>query len=439
MSYVPGTACERAEMLADIGCKSIDDLFACVPEAVRLKNTLNLPKAKTEFEVLSEIESIAAKNRRYKAIFRGAGAYNHYIPEAVKNLSARSEFVTAYTPYQPEISQGILQVIFEYQSMICALTGMDVSNAGVYDGATAAAEAFAMCCEKTRTKLITFSNIKPHVLSVLKTYASSAGTLVEVIECADGLADLDALEAALDDTAACVYIEQPNYYGLIENAQEISGLVHEKKAKLIMGCEPVSLAMLKTPAECAADIAVGEAQSLGLPLSFGGPYLGYMASTNANMRKLPGRIVGKTSDAEGRDVYVLTLQAREQHIRREKASSSICSNEALCALTATIYCAAVGREGIFEVASQSYSKAHYAAKVFSSIPGFALRFSGEFFNEFITDCPTDANKVIAALAEKDILGGKILGCGRILWCVTEVNTKEQIDGVAAILREVAAV
>ncbi|NMP37669.1 MAG: aminomethyl-transferring glycine dehydrogenase subunit GcvPA [Clostridiales bacterium] len=439
MSYIPGTARERAEMLADTGCKSIDDLFSCVPESVRLKAPLNLPEAQTEFEVLSDIESIAAKNRQYKAIFRGAGAYNHFIPEVVKSLSSRSEFVTAYTPYQPEVSQGILQVIFEYQSVICRLTGMDVSNAGVYDGASAAAEAFAMCRERGRNKLITFSNIKPQVLSVLKTYACSAGAKVEVIACVDGLADLGALGCALDDTAACVYIEQPNYYGLIENAQDIASLVHEKKAKLIMGCEPVSLALLKTPAEYGADIAVGEAQGLGLELSFGGPYLGYMASTTANMRKLPGRIVGKTTDSEGRDAYVLTLQAREQHIRREKASSSICSNEALCALTATIYCAAVGREGLIEVASQSYSKAHYAAKLFSAIPGFGLRFSGEFFNEFITDCPCDAKKIMSALAERSILGGKILDCGRILWCVTEVNTKAQIDEVASILKEVTAV
>ncbi len=438
MSYVPNTPAQREEMLRAMGKSSIEDLLASIPESVRLGRALNLPAAKTEFEVIDELTAIAGKNKIYKSCFRGAGAYNHYIPSVVRHLSSRSEFVTAYTPYQAELSQGVLQTIFEYQTMICELTGMDVSNAGVYDGAQAAAEAVAMFRERKRKKAVVSESVKPMTLKVIETYCKSAGVELEKVPAKDGRTDLDALKAAVDETSACVYIEQPNYFGIVEDAQTVAQITHDAGAKLIMGCYPISLAVLKTPAEYGADAAVGEAQCLGLPLSFGGPFLGFMATTNANMRKLPGRIVGQTADKNGTTAYVLTLQAREQHIRREKASSSICSNEALCALTATIYCAAMGREGLREVAEQCAAKARYAAKKICAVSGFGIKFGGFFFNEFVTSCPADVDRLMKTLDKNDILGGlpvEIDGEKCILWCVTEVNTVEEIDRLADILRE----
>ncbi len=338
------------------------------------------------------------------------------------------------------MSQGVLQSIFEYQTMICELTGMDVSNASVYDGCHAAAEAVAMFKDRKRTRAIISGAIKPDTLDVIKTYSGSAGTDLVIIPAKDGITDLAMLADALDETIACVYMEYPNRFGLVEDVQQISDLVHASGAKLVTGCYPTALAILKTPREFGADAAVGEAQPLGLPLAFGGPYLGYMATTNDNMRRLPGRIVGQTTDAEGRTAYCLTLQAREQHIRREKASSSICSNEALCALTATIYCAAMGKEGLREVAEQCIAKAQYAAKKISAVDGYTLKYDGFFFNEFVTACPVDPDKLIKKLADNGILGGlpiEIDGKDYILWCVTEVNTTDEIDALAALLKEAA--
>ncbi len=353
-------------------------------------------------------------------------------------MSAREEFITAYTPYQAELSQGVLQTIFEYQTMICTLTGMDVSNAGVYDGAHAAAEAVAMFRDRKRMKTVASACIKPMTLSVIETYCRASSSELVIVPAKGGKTDLEALRAAVDDTTACVYIEQPNYYGIVEDAAAAVEIAHSAGAKAVMGCYPISLAVLKTPAEYGADAAVGEAQCLGMPLSFGGPYLGFMATTNSNMRKLPGRIVGQTSDKGGKEAYVLTLQAREQHIRREKASSSICSNEALCALTATIYCAAMGREGFREAAQQCTAKAQYAAKKLCEIPGFSLKFGGYFFNEFVTSCPVGTDILMKKLDENNILGGlpvTIDGEKYILWCVTEVNTVKEIDTLADIIRE----
>lgn len=316
---------------------------------------------------------------------------------------------------------------------------MDVSNAGVYDGAHAAAEAAAMFKDRKRTKTVISAAVRPMTLEVVKTYCASAGSPLVVVPLKDGVTDIEALVKAVDAETASVYIEQPNYYGLVEDAEKVAELVHTAGAKLVMGCEPISLALLKTPAELNADAAVGEGQPLGMPLSFGGPYLGFMAVKTADMRRLPGRIVGKTTDEQGRDAYVLTLQAREQHIRREKASSSICSNEALCALTAVIYCAAMGKEGLCEVAEQCFSKAHYAAEKISSVSGFSLKNDGFFFNEFVTSCPSPVSSVMKALEENNMLGGlpiKLDGEDCILWCVTEVNTKDEIDGLVKILKGV---
>lgn len=437
MSYIPNTPDERLDMLAAIGKREIGELFECIPSSLRL-DELKLPGAKTEFEVIDKLSEIAGKNTVFKTCFRGAGAYRHFIPSAVKRLAAREEFVTAYTPYQAEMSQGVLQTIFEYQSVICRLTGMDVSNAGVYDGAHAAAEAAAMFKDRKRSKTVVSSAVRPMTLETIRTYCASAGSELAVVPTKDGVTDLEALAKAVDDKTASVYIEQPNYFGIVEDAEKTADVVHAAGAKLVVGCEPISLALLKTPAESGADAAVGEGQPLGMPLSFGGPYLGFMAVKSADMRKLPGRIVGKTSDSKGRDAYVLTLQAREQHIRREKSSSSICSNEALCALTAVIYCAAMGKEGLCDVADHCLSKARYAAEKIAAVKGFSLRFNGFFFNEFVTRCPVQSSVIMDALEKEGILGGLpvvIDGEECILWCVTEVNTRDEIDNLTNILQE----
>lgn len=440
-SYVPSTKDEQKEMLKAVGCISTQDLFSHIPENVKLGRALDLPKGKSELEVYKLMEEMASKNTVFKSIFRGAGAYNHYIPSIVKHISSKEEFVTAYTPYQAEISQGILQAIFEYQTMICELTGMDASNASVYDGATAAAEAVVMCKDRGRNKVLVSETTNPQTIDVIKIYSNAIGCEVILIPAENGITDLEALNEQIKDDTACVYIQQPNYFGLIEDATTIGEITHNKGAKYIMGCNPISLAILKTPAEYGADIAVGEGQPLGLPLSFGGPYLGYMACTDKMTRKLPGRIVGQTKDIEGKRAYVLTLQAREQHIRREKASSNICSNQALCALTASVYLSAMGAKGLSDVANQCLSKAHYAAQEISSVKGFELIFKGQFFNEFVTKCPVNVDKVMSELENEGILGGypltgELEGC--ILWCVTEMNSKAEIDKLCKVIKEVSA-
>lgn len=368
---------------------------------------------------------------------RGAGAYKHYIPAAVKRITSKEEFVTAYTPYQAEISQGVLQGIFEYQTMICELTTMEAANASVYDGATAAAEAAAMCRDRKRSKVLISAAAHPDVIETVKTYCQAAGAPVELIPAKDGQTDQAALAELLTADTACVYLQQPNYYGLIEDAEAFGQLAHEKGAKFIMGCNPIALAVLKSPAACGADIVVGEGQPLGLPLGFGGPYLGFMASTSAMTRKLPGRIVGETTDVDGKRAFVLTLQAREQHIRREKASSNVCSNEALCALTASVYMTVMGPEGLRQAAVQSMSKAHYLAEQLSVI-GYQRVYEGEFFHEFVTTTPVPAESALKALEERGILGGLPLNDHEILWCATEDNTKAEIDELVAILKEVRA-
>ncbi|MBP8640715.1 MAG: aminomethyl-transferring glycine dehydrogenase subunit GcvPA [Oscillospiraceae bacterium] len=436
--YLSITDEQKKQMLDAIEIKSLDELYTAVPSKLLQKNRLNLPHGMSELEVLRTMEGMAAKNKVFPTIFRGAGAYRHFIPAIVSSVTSKETFVTAYTPYQAEISQGILQSIFEYQTMICELTGMDVSNASVYDGATAAAEATAMCRERKRTKTLVSAAAHPDVIRVIKTYCWAANSEILIIPEKDGLTDADALHDLLDETVACVYLSQPNYHGLIEDAASIGHLAHEAGAKYIMGVNPIAAALLKTPAEHGADIAVGEGQPLGMPLSFGGPYLGFMATTSAMMRKLPGRIVGETADAEGNRAFVLTLQAREQHIRREKASSNICSNQALCATTAAVYMAAMGPEGMKSAAVQCLSKAHYMASEISRIKGFKLRYTGEFFHEFVTECPVDTERLMSALEKKGILGGLPLADGGILWCATELNPKAEIDTLAEVLREVVS-
>ena len=434
-SYVPSTLQERQEMPESIGLSSIDQLFSHIPDELKLKGELNLPSGMSELEVSSAMKKIAAKNVVFGSIFRGAGAYDHYIPSIVKSVTGKEEFLTAYTPYQAEISQGVLQSIFEYQTMICELTGMDVSNASVYDGATAAAEAVNMCCERSRKVVFCSAAAHPDTIAVVKTYCWAAGHELVLLPVKDGKTDLDAMASQLDKkTSACLYLQSPNFFGQLEEMEKAAEMIHSVGAKLIAGCNPIALGLLKTPAEQGADIAVGEGQPLGMPLSFGGPYLGFMAATQAMMRKLPGRIVGETVDVDGKRAFVLTLQAREQHILREKASSNICSNQALCVLTASVYLATVGPDGLKQAASLCYQKAHYLAQQLCSIPGVSLRYSGTFFHEFVTD-QKDSDKLLSALEQQGILGGYPLADGGILWCATEKNTKEEMDRVVEIIRK----
>ena len=432
-SYIPATGEERQKMLEAVGLSSMDDLFSVVPEEVRVKS-LNLPEGLSELEVGQKVSGLAAKNQQFRSIFRGAGAYRHYIPSIVKTVTSKEEFLTAYTPYQAEISQGVLQSIFEYQTQLCELTGMDVSNASVYDGATAAAEAVFMCQERKRTNVILSGAADPQTIAMVKTYCESRSVPVTVLP-VDGCAtDLEDLKAALAKDTAAVYVQSPNYYGVIEDMDAVVAAAHEVGAKVIMGANPISLGLLKTPGEYGADIAVGEGQPLGMPLAFGGPYLGYMTCKKAMMRKLPGRIVGETTDDQGRRCFVLTLQAREQHIRREKASSNICSNEALCAMTASVYLAAMGPKGLRQVAESSAAHAHYLAGELAKL-GFKVRSDKPVFHEFLTDSPVEPEALCAALAERGILGGLPVD-GGILWCCTELNSKAEIDELVSILGEV---
>lgn len=437
-SYVPTTQEEQKEMLAAIGIESMADLYQNIPAQVKLNRNLEMPEGLSELETIKKMKKIAGKNVIFPTIFRGAGAYRHFIPSVVKQVIGKENFLTSYTPYQAEISQGILQSIYEFQTLICELTGMNVANASVYDGATAAAESVAMCQDKKRKKVLIAQTVSPFVIDVVKTYCYGNEMEVELIPEAEGRCQLDALRNQLDDSIACVYLQQPNFYGNVEQAREIGQIAHQSKAKFIMGVNPISLGVLQTPMECGADVAVGEGQPLGLPLAFGGPYIGFMACTTEMVRKLPGRIVGETKDRNGKVGYVLTLQAREQHIRREKASSNICSNQALCALAVSVYLSAMGKEGLKNAATQSMSKAHYMAECLEKI-GFKIKNTGIYFHEFVTESSKSTQIILDALEEKGILGGLALANNdqnQILWCCTEMNTKEEIDLTIEILKGV---
>ncbi len=436
-TYVPNTREEQQEMLNSIGYSSMEELFT-LPKQVLLNRKFHIPEGISEYEVRNKMTKISEKNQVFKSIFRGCGAYNHYIPSIVKQVTSKEEFVTAYTPYQAEISQGVLQSIFEYQTMICELTGMDVSNASVYDGATAAAEAVLMCAEKKRKKIIISETMNPEIIETIKTYCSGLDIQIVIAPSKDGKTDSEVLTTLVDQETGGVFLQQPNYFGQIEDAEEVGRIAKAKDAKYVISCNPISLGILKTPAEYGADVAVGEGQPLGLPLSFGGPYLGFMAATEKMMRKLPGRIAGETKDKEGRRAYVLTLQAREQHIRREKASSNICSNQALCAMTAAVYLSTMGKKGIEKAALLSMSKAHYLANRLCELDGFQLVYSGEYFNEFVTTCKGNPEHLMKRLEEHGILGGYPLQgkhAGNLLWCATEINTKEEIDQLIHIIKE----
>ncbi len=435
-SYVPSTPAQRREMLDRLGMESWRELYRDVPESMILQKPLNIPTGMSELEAGRAVSAMAEKNRMYRTILRGAGAYDRYIPSIVKYIPAKEEFLTAYTPYQAELSQGLLQSIFEYQTMICELTGMDVSNASVYDGATAAAEAAAMCRDRKRRVTLISAAAHPDTVNTVRTYCYGTGDALRVIPARDGRTDLEALKAMLTDDVASVYIQQPNFFGLFEDAEAIGQAVHAAGAMYVMGCDPIALAIMKTPRDCGADVAVGEGQPLGMPISYGGPYLGFMTTTNKHMRRLPGRIVGETVDSRGERAYVLSLQAREQHIRREKAGSNICSNQALCALTAGLYMAAMGPGGMAEAARQSMAKAHYLASALCALPGVSMKYDGAYFDEFLLEMPR-AEEILSALEEAGILGGLPVE-GGVLWCVTEKAPREELDRTASIVKEVLA-
>ncbi len=435
-TFIPNTKEEQLKMLNEIGYADFDDLFKDIPAEARVQGELNLPKGKSEIEVSQIMEELASDNVVFDSIFRGAGAYNHYVPAAVDAIANKEEFLTAYTPYQAEISQGILQSIFEYQTMMCQLTDMDIANASMYDGASAAAEACAMTQDRKHSTIYVSDTVDKRILSVIKTYAFGKDSVVKTIPAAAGATDLAALKETLeaDDKAACFLMQYPNFNGIIEDGDAIAEIVHGAGAQLIMSVNPIALGVLKTPGEIGADIVVAEGQPLGLGLAYGGPYLGILATTEKNMRKIVGRLVGETKDSQGERGFVLTLQAREQHIRREKAASNICSNEALCALKASIYLATIGPKGLKQVATLCTSKAHYLAEKFEEI-GMKRAYEDEFFHEFVTTCP-NADQLLDALEDNGILGGLKLSDTEILWCCTELNSKEDMDDVVEIAKEV---
>ena len=436
-SYLPSTRQEQKQMLEAIGLKELKDLYTGdVPESVLLENSVEIPEGLSEMGVRTKMEKMAAKNTVFSTILRGAGAYDHYIPAIVSTVTSREEFLTTYTPYQAEISQGVLQSIFEYQTMICELTGMDISNASIYDGASAAAEGVMMTLTRKRDRVCVAATAHPDVINTIKTYCWGGDIPFEVLPEKDGKLDLSSLDNLKEDTA-CVYLQQPNFYGQFEDAELAREKIHNAGAKAVLGVNPTTLGLFKTPGEMGYDVAVGEGQPLGMPLSWGGPYLGFLTVKKELMRNIPGRIVGETVDTKGRRAYVLTLQAREQHIRREKASSNICTNQALCAMTASVYLAAMGPRGMEEVAQLCYDGAHYFAAELCKLPGFELRYKGDFFNEFVTTCPIDPVKLEKELARHGILSGLPLGNG-ILWCVTEKQDKNTIDEVVGIIKEVCA-
>lgn len=440
--YLPHTESDVKQMLESIGAQSIEDLFKDIPENLRLKRELDLPGPMSEMELASHMKDLAAANKSIDELvcFLGAGAYDHYIPSIVKHLAMRSEFYTAYTPYQPEISQGTLQAIFEYQTMICNLTGMDVSNASMYDGATACVEAAMMAIESTRrNSIIVSSTVHPEVRKVLKSYMRFRN--VEVIEAdmADGVTDLEKLKALMGNDVAGVIIQNPNFFGIIEDLTDVEKMVHENKSLFINYVDPISLGILKSPSEYGADIVVGEGQSLGNSLNYGGPYLGFLAATSKLVRKMPGRIVGQSNDVDGKRAFVLTLQAREQHIRRYKATSNICSNQGLNALIAAIYMITMGKKGLREVAIQCTQKAHYALQQLTKTGKYKQLFNKPFFKEFAVTSPVESKKVNSELLKHNILGGYELEKdypelkNSLLICVTEKRTKEQIDKLAEVM------
>jgi glycine dehydrogenase subunit 1 len=465
MSYVPHSDADRQAMLAEIGVKSVGELFVDVPEVVRYPE-VKLPRPLSEMEILAELRAMSERNAdlNHYACFLGAGAYDHFVPSVVGHIAGRSEFYTAYTPYQAEVSQGTLQTIFEYQSMVCTLTGMEVANASHYDGATSMAEAVIMALavgRGKRNKVIFAPTVHPEYRATVRTYTQGMGLTIVGDEAPHGEgvpptslllepagAGLERLKALLDDDTACVIVQNPDFFGQLDSPaalQSLADAAHEAKALFIVSADPISLGLFKPPGEYGADIAVGEGQALGNSLNFGGPYLGYFACKQKYMHKMAGRLIGQTVDARGQRGFVMTLVAREQHIRRERATSNICTNEALVALAAGVYLAALGRCGLRTVAELCYHKAHYAARQIGALEGFDVIGMRPFFKEFVVRCPMPVAELNKHLLEDwCIVGGYDLGHdypgmeNYMLLCVTEMNTQEEIDRLVEALWEVVS-
>lgn len=441
--YIPHTPEDVKEMLDSVGLNSVDELFSDISEDVALGRELKLPLAMSELEVSEYLNKLANKNCSaiQNTCFLGAGSYDHYIPSIIDHIISRSEFYTSYTPYQPEISQGTLQYLFEYQTLISELTGLPVSNASLYDGGTAVTEAALMACDVARKKKILVSEtVNPQTRKILKTYAHIQELELVEISMKDGITDLEELESTLDDEVGAVIVQSPNFFGIVEDLKTSADLVHKsKKAAIIASVDPISLGILKRPGDLGVDIVVGEGQALGIPMQYGGPYLGFLATTEKYLRKLPGRIVGETTDLDGKRSFVLTLTAREQHIRREKATSNICSNQGLNTLAATVYMVTLGKEGLREVAMQSTKKAHYALDKLIETGKYKKVFDQPFFKEFAISSSIDADKIIEDLRKENIIGGYHLGIdypqfeNSILYAVTEKRSKDEIDKLSSVL------
>ncbi len=441
--YLPATPEDIKEMLEAIGLESLDQLFDDIPKDVYFGQELDMPKAKSELEVTRYLKELADKNCSLGKLtsFLGAGAYDHYIPSIVDHIISRSEFYTSYTPYQPEISQGTLQYIFEFQTLIANLTGMDAANASLYDGGTAVAEAALMAVAVTKKdQIIVSKSLSPDSRKVLQTYAHVQDIKVIEVDIKDGVTDIEALEGLVTDETAAVIVQSPNFFGIIEDLEELGKVAHKgKKTLFIASVDPISLGILKKPGDLGVDVVVGEGQPMGMSLSFGGPYLGFMAVNKAYIRKIPGRIVGQTEDLDGKRSFVLTLTAREQHIRREKATSNICSNQGLNSLAAAVYMSTLGKEGLREVAEQSTKKAHYAFEQITKSGKYKPLFDKPFFKEFAVTSDIDTTHLTEELRKADIIGGYDLGIsypqfkGGVLYAVTEKRTKDEIDKLTSVL------
>ena len=431
--YFPHTEDDLQAMMAKVGVDSLDGLYAQIPETIRFKGDYEMPLSMSEQEVRQVFEKLGNENRQLTC-FAGMGVYDHYTPSVIPSLLQRSEFLTSYTPYQAEISQGTLHYIFEYQSMMAELTGMDISNASMYDGTTACAEAMMMvvAAGKKQNKVLVSGCLNPQNLKVLKTYALHRDIEVEVLPVRDGVTSLDDVKTRLAEGGyAGVIVQQPNVYGIVEDFTGFADACHEQKALLVIDSVAADLAVLKTPGEWGADIAVGDGQSLGIPMQFGGPYVGYMCCTEKLIRKMPGRIVGMTKDNRGQRAFVLTLQAREQHIRRQKATSNICSNQSLMALFVTVYMSLMGRQGLKEAAELSYAGAHYLCDELLKTGRFKLAYNQPFFNEFFVKYDGDVDTLYQRFIEAGILGGVRIEDG-LLFAVTEKRTKEEIDNLVKV-------
>jgi glycine dehydrogenase subunit 1 len=445
MSYVSLSPKDKKEMLARIGISSIDELFRSIPDDLKIKGKLDVPEALTEPELLQKIEEIAHKNSYHHYLsFLGAGVYSHVIPSVVDYLSSRGEFISPYTPYQPEVSQGTLQIIFEFQTLICQLMGMDIANASLYDGASGAAEAVLMAHRlKSKPKILVAKSVHPQYKTVIQTYAKNLDLFVEEIVYSDkGEVNTEDLIKKLDEDTSAVVVQSPNFFGIVERLEKISELAHRHESlSVVVVAEPVSLGILEAPGNLGADIVTGEGQSFGIPVSFGGPYLGFMACQKEFVRQFPGRIAGQTKDVDGNRGYVLTLSTREQFIRRERATSNICTNQALCALRATIFLELLGKTGLKELARQNLQKAHYALEKIIQIKGIKPRFGGVYFNEFVLEFEKPWADINRFLQEEGIIAGlsiedaypELDNCA--LLCVTEIHKKEDIDRLVDLLKE----